>query len=336
MTLKNSEKLIFNRDKSIDIAKGIGILLVILGHVPTVPTELKKIIYSFHMPLFFFVSGYLYNIAKYNSLKLREFIITRIKKFIVPYFKIGLICFALFGVIYPLVTEGYNKAYIIQCIRYLVGLFYSKGLPKWMAWSCPLWFLTCIFCTEVIFYLAIKYSKKPIITFAILGTVGFVYTLATTFALPWNIDVALTAVCFMYIGSLCRKYNLITKLYDIKWIFILFIILSLSIILNVKIDFNLRNYGNILLTYLSGTSGSILTLEFSRMIKHNKLLEFNGVNSLYMMGFTYSILNIVTITDKQVSILDNFIVNFIIQAILLGVLVMFIVKIKKIYIKKIN
>lgn len=54
MTLKNSEKLIFNRDKSIDIAKGIGILLVILGHVPTAPTELKKNYLFFSYATFLF------------------------------------------------------------------------------------------------------------------------------------------------------------------------------------------------------------------------------------------------------------------------------------------
>lgn len=45
-----------NRIVSFDILKGVGILLVILGHIE-IPYMLKIVIYSFHMPLFFFVSG---------------------------------------------------------------------------------------------------------------------------------------------------------------------------------------------------------------------------------------------------------------------------------------
>lgn len=47
----------------IDIAKGIGIILVILGH-SGVNSEIKDFIYGFHMPLFFVISGYLYNVDK--------------------------------------------------------------------------------------------------------------------------------------------------------------------------------------------------------------------------------------------------------------------------------
>ncbi len=48
-----------NKMSCVSIAKGIGILLVVLGHCITVP-YLKRMIYLFHMPLFFFLSGYLF------------------------------------------------------------------------------------------------------------------------------------------------------------------------------------------------------------------------------------------------------------------------------------
>jgi fucose 4-O-acetylase-like acetyltransferase len=52
------------------IAKGIGIFLVVVGHFypetsPDYWTQIKKVIYSFHMPLFFILSGYLYTHDKY-------------------------------------------------------------------------------------------------------------------------------------------------------------------------------------------------------------------------------------------------------------------------------
>lgn len=57
-----------NRIVSFDILKGGGILLVILGHIQ-IPYMLKTVIYSFHIPLFFFVSG-----CFFRPISLREFL----------------------------------------------------------------------------------------------------------------------------------------------------------------------------------------------------------------------------------------------------------------------
>lgn len=44
------------RDNTVDILKGIAILLVVIGHFSPVQ-QVENFIYSFHMPLFFFLSG---------------------------------------------------------------------------------------------------------------------------------------------------------------------------------------------------------------------------------------------------------------------------------------
>lgn len=48
------------RIEYIDVAKGVTILLVIVGHVSHLPEPIKSSIYSFHMPLFFLLSGYFF------------------------------------------------------------------------------------------------------------------------------------------------------------------------------------------------------------------------------------------------------------------------------------
>ncbi|MCD8011746.1 MAG: acyltransferase family protein [Lachnospiraceae bacterium] len=45
------------RIKEYDVAKGIGILLVVIGHALPTDSYWRVFIYSFHMPLFFFLSG---------------------------------------------------------------------------------------------------------------------------------------------------------------------------------------------------------------------------------------------------------------------------------------
>ncbi len=44
----------------IDTAKGIGIVLVVVGHTSFVPKAMINLIFAFHMPLFFFLSGCVY------------------------------------------------------------------------------------------------------------------------------------------------------------------------------------------------------------------------------------------------------------------------------------
>lgn len=52
-----------------DIAKGIGILLVVLGHCLPTDNYWRIFIYSFHMPLFFFLSGAVLKISDEKDMK---------------------------------------------------------------------------------------------------------------------------------------------------------------------------------------------------------------------------------------------------------------------------
>ena len=56
------------RNDFIDFLKGIGIILVVIGHVSQ-NERINDFIYSFHMPLFFFISGFLFNYKKENFTK---------------------------------------------------------------------------------------------------------------------------------------------------------------------------------------------------------------------------------------------------------------------------
>ena len=63
-----------NRISYIDSLKGIGIFIVILGHTYQVPDLLHDIIYSFHMPLFFMVSGFVYREDHYRQYSVVEYL----------------------------------------------------------------------------------------------------------------------------------------------------------------------------------------------------------------------------------------------------------------------
>ena len=84
------------RNFMIDNTKGILIFLVVLGHflefnVTSRTSVILNFIYSFHMPVFVFLSGYL---AKYNSKKM-------IKKILLPYVIFQIIAFLFYNFFDP-------------------------------------------------------------------------------------------------------------------------------------------------------------------------------------------------------------------------------------------
>ena len=92
----------FQRQRYLDVAKGIGIILVVIGHcIPDASTPegisnksfavLFSVIYSFHMPLFFFISGYLSKIL-YTTADRISSLKKKFERLMIPYFFVG-ICY---------------------------------------------------------------------------------------------------------------------------------------------------------------------------------------------------------------------------------------------------
>lgn len=77
----------------IDIARAIGILFVVLGHVNQFYRDSQGIensqtlifIYAFHMPLFFILSGILFSEKTFHDLSFFDFLIKKVKALLVPY-----------------------------------------------------------------------------------------------------------------------------------------------------------------------------------------------------------------------------------------------------------
>lgn len=75
----------------IDVAKGIGILLIVFGHTMQ-SGFVRQVIFSFHVPFFFFLSGVTYK----REASFCTFIRKRIVGLLVPYWVWGIISIAVF------------------------------------------------------------------------------------------------------------------------------------------------------------------------------------------------------------------------------------------------
>lgn len=81
------------RLKTLDIAKGIGIVLVVAGHFfpensPHWYAVTRNVIYSFHMPLFLLISGYIYMYSR-RDIPYLAFLNKKVKRIVIPYFLVS-------------------------------------------------------------------------------------------------------------------------------------------------------------------------------------------------------------------------------------------------------
>jgi polysaccharide biosynthesis protein PslL len=118
------------RNITIDIAKGIGILTVVLCHNWILyhdRGELSRVVFSFHMPLFFFISGLFF---KKTNLTYKT-ILNKADTILKPYFVISLLVLLFTSI----AQYKFN-------IAAFISVFYASGATA--IWT-PLWFLPHLF-----------------------------------------------------------------------------------------------------------------------------------------------------------------------------------------------
>lgn len=135
------------RNVTVDILRGIGIICVIIGHLRhMIPDDsmINLVIYSFHMPLFLAVSGYLfakktekdrnYGILSVNYVK------RKYRSNIMPY-----LLFSLLSLIYTLPNSQYTAK------EMLVGILAGGGGDVSRVDNVALWFLPMFFLATIFF-----------------------------------------------------------------------------------------------------------------------------------------------------------------------------------------
>lgn len=286
----NSAVHIIKRLNYIDILKGFGILFVILGHIQQyIPSWLLIYIYSFHMPLFYYVSGYLYK-EKYEKMELKGYIKKRAKELLYPYITLTIINFLWYII---------KEHSINGIVKYIISFLYSNYIFD-INYVGAVWFLMSLFIVEILYMMLRKKSNLNItsIMVFICFTIGILIQKIVSikyFRLPFWIDISLFGLLFYHLGHIIKIKCNNLKFYKKVIILVLSIILNISaIILNYKycytdkflgrIDMLYLHFGNYILFLLASTSGILTWQIISELICKNKLLELLGQNTLVIMG----------------------------------------------------
>jgi fucose 4-O-acetylase-like acetyltransferase len=193
------------RNIGLDLLKGIGILLMILGHMH-LPGRLTTFIFSFHMPLFFFVSGYLY-----RDKPIAEIIQSNAQKILLPYIVTGSFVWLI---------EAFAKDNYTWGLSILLG---NGSYPVWQFteyYVGPLWFLVCYSVSVAGFHYLLKIKESfrfPILL--LLWLLAIVYKHFFNL-LPFDILNAIPAITCLYVGYLSKQENFIKKVQDKRFMVI--------------------------------------------------------------------------------------------------------------------
>lgn len=288
----------------IDIAKGIGIVLVVLGHIQYLYADrIYMVIKEFHMPLFFFLSGYW--IKNEKSIKMGNEILKKIKSLYLPFVIFNLLFVFLHNTfcelgIYGNMTEYAKMDYLLEVVRVL-----RFGNRETVSMS--MWFIRVLFFAYLGYVFLLwgikkteRLSRKAELLIQWIIVAGLaVLGYYTNF--PMGLSVSCIAVAFLHLGRMYRIYENAIKLRLWMSIVAIIALIPLSFFNNVRMGTN--QYSNIILLYLGSVLGIYFIIYVSKKLESSKisvLFKYLGRNSLWIMSFHMMFLLFVNCIQVQI------------------------------------
>lgn len=280
------------RNRIIDIAKGIAIFLVIFGHITHIP-EIRQYIWSFHIPLFFFISGILIKPNKCQNFT--RYLGKKSIQLLIPYLIFYIVTF-LYWLILEKNTRGAELAWWSQ----IIGLFYGTYNLQYMYFNGALWFIPCLFSMEILYWFIAKNTRWRIrIALLIILCLTGIYASPYLSRLPFGINAAMIGLVFLGIGNMLgpqimngqwhSRWGNITKLSVIG--ILLFIQWALHDFAGADLASLKFNYPFMYIPI--AIIGIALCMVISSFINKNTALEWLGKSSLVLFAFQEPVYRVV-------------------------------------------
>ena len=178
----------------LDITRGFALLLVIIGHCISKKSFLHHFLFTFHVPLFFLISGYVYKYKKKAYIK-------DLGQLAIPYAVVVMLVIISTEIMqgmhyYPSVRE------VVKSALFGCSVTHDEILQIGAIWFFPTMYFARRY-MDAIFVLAKKERYRALLVAAfVLGAVGLS---KENVWIPLNVDVAMVAVLFMYAGYLLHE-----------------------------------------------------------------------------------------------------------------------------------
>lgn len=287
-----------------DVAKGIVMLLVILGHMPQTPAQLTQAIYTFHMPFFFVANAYF---IKHYDMKVH--VQKSMKSLLVPYVIVCVIeafCYAIRGntdVYYTYdilhingevlsgVDMSFWNIFWDKIADMFVGISFTSTRFKAFESVWIVWFLAVLFVAKILYAGIMKLCRRDwtaLSLVTILSIIGM--RIGQNYAfLPWSFDVAMACLPFMWFGEWLNKKRVLERKNAKIFYLLCFVLWLILSSMGYRGELALRIYPGDIIWVINAMLGSTVMVGISKGIAHVKnpvadVLAWCGKNSIVILG----------------------------------------------------
>lgn len=266
----------------IDVAKGIGIICVMLGHLGS--EMIDKVVFTFHMPLFFLISGYFLN----DSVPILEFIKKKAKQLLIPYYVTGgSICILL---VLADIVRGLWAEIPSDFFNMIIAVVFGScfDLTEQIHGIGAIWFLWALFWAVLIVRLFCKLKWKGAVLISLLAL--FSHVSYSFFVLPLSVQPGACAAIFVYLGWKLKEIDLKRYITN-TWLMLFALgIFVLEVALEIRVDIAKNIYKMGIVSVLGAVFICFFVLYVSNIIHStmtmiNKGLCFLGKHSLIVLCF---------------------------------------------------
>lgn len=255
------------RIKWIDTAKAVGLYLVFWGHLlyggSAVASVINRVIYSFHMPMFFILSGFVF---KNDSLTFNEFFKTKFFRILLP----AVILYLLTLPIYFLSLDYSSTSFR----TIILTVFYLNGR---CAYNEPVWFFICLF-QVLVFVKIARLSTWDNKRIALVLLASLLLSFGC-YASDWKVfrflgfNKFLLGLFFFTLGYFLKKDGIYNKAMTLIGVIALPVWLLTGVVFNSKVSMYQMSLGNFWHFVISGCFGSLVFFAFCKIIEENRRIR---------------------------------------------------------------
>lgn len=211
VSMKKSDRVYW-----IDLAKFIGIAAIVYGH--TIQEGYTcKYVYSFHVPLFFFLQGIVFSLSNGEKKPFGQYVKGKAYTLLLPYYAFAIISSVVIFLASRFIAVP--EADIFSSVKDLLRNITIGDCDA----NRPLWFLPCSFVLSILSYTVINltdrfkktiYKKWALAAVAVLGGAALYVTEEYTSIkfLPWKLDTAIHMLPFFIAGYALYEYGWIKRI----------------------------------------------------------------------------------------------------------------------------
>lgn len=265
------------RNSQVDVARGIAIILVVFGHsFYSLDEPLNKAILTFHMPLFFLLSGIVAKTADMIKMSMWTYTLSKLRTILLPQILLGVLSYVYFG-LYTVVMKGGSLSevpFLYQFWRY--------------------WFLQVLYTVVMLFYLLsriinLNNRSAQIGTMVVCLITGLIISYVFDFPdeSPFYFNVVPMAMFFYVLGFTLKPFLLkhwnqffSNTAKKVTMLIIMLVTLGVCSRLNSSVTMYNNGYGNCALFLLGCFSGIFAVWIAAGLFENNSFLKWCGMNSI--------------------------------------------------------